>query len=362
MRRLTLYLSRLFAIDALILFGVVCFLLWMVQCLRVFDVVSVKGQSIFTLGLQGLLTMPPLVLTFAFVCVGIGIARALVALQLNHELHIIHTSHGLGGLFRATGVVALAGALAVMFISNFLEPWANRHLNILNASITADLVSSTLKPGRFTQVTPGVVLRIGGRAGDGEITEFFADDRRDPEVRRTYIAESAAVARTPDGYILQLREGALQSREPGGRFSEVRFGQYNLNVERFTQATAAPDPLSVTDSANLVMRALESGEMSEAAAKRLIDRLGEGLRVIGICLMVVAISGFPSGRRARAGLPMEVVVLVIAFIDLAVSSYGMFGPWLGPIGGAILMITAGSCLLLIRSRRRPIDRVELVPA
>jgi len=362
MRRLTFYLSRLFAIDALILFSVVCFLLWMVQCLRVFDVVSVKGQSIFTLGLQGLLTMPPLVLTFAFVCVGIGLARALVALQLNHELHIIHTSHGLGSLFRATGVIAVAGALAVMAISNFVEPFANRQLNALNASITADLVSTTLKPGRFTQATPGVVLLIGGRAGNGEITEFFADDRRDPQVRRTYIAQSATVARTPDGYILQLKDGSLQSREPGGRFSEVKFGEYNVNVERFTQAATAPNPLSITDTATLVAEAIQAGELREDVAKRLIRRLGEGLRVIGICLMVLAISGFPSGRRSRMGLPMEVVVLVIAFIDLAVSSYNLFGPWLGPIGGSILMIATGSILLLVRARRRRVGPAALVPA
>src|ERR1041384_1794153 len=49
MKRLTRYLARMFVTDALILFGVVCFLLWLVNCLRSFDVVSVKGQSIWVL-------------------------------------------------------------------------------------------------------------------------------------------------------------------------------------------------------------------------------------------------------------------------------------------------------------------------
>jgi len=356
MRRLTIYLARLFAIDALILFGVVCFLLWMVQCLRIFDTVSVKGQSLFTLAWQGVLAMPPLVLTFAFVCVGIGLARALVALQSNHELHIIHTSHGLGDLFRAAGVVAVLGAIGVLVISNFLAPLAHRQLNALNAAITADLVSSTLRPGRFMQVTPGVVLLIGGRADNGEITEFFADDRRDPQVRRTYIAEAATVAQTEEGYVLQLRNGTLQSRGPGTRFSEVTFGQYNINVDRFTQPTADPDPVTSSDSITLVRQAMATGTIDARTLNKLIERMGEGLRVIGICLVVVAISAFPTGRRGRSPvqLPMEVVVLVIAFLDLAVSSYELLGPELGSVAGAILMSIAGAVALAIRARPRPV--------
>ncbi|HEY0033876.1 MAG TPA: LptF/LptG family permease, partial [Devosia sp.] len=201
MKRLTVYLSRLFVTDALILFGVVCVLLWLVNCLRSFDVVAVKGQGVWTLATQALLTMPPLVSSFFYVCVGIGLARALQALQANKELHIIHASGGLRSLWAAVGVIALAGAMAILLISNFVEPAANRRLNILSASIAADLVSATLKPQRFTQVTPGVILLIGGRSGDGEIQEFFADDRRDPTTRRTYVAEAARVSTDGENYI-----------------------------------------------------------------------------------------------------------------------------------------------------------------
>ena len=108
MKRLTAYLSRLFVTDALILFGVVCVLLWLVNCLRSFDVVAVKGQGLWTLAFQALLTMPPLVGAFFYVCVGIGLARALQALQANKELHIIHAGHGLRSLWAATAVVARA--------------------------------------------------------------------------------------------------------------------------------------------------------------------------------------------------------------------------------------------------------------
>ena len=83
MRRLTIYLARLFATDALILTAIVCVLLWLVNCLRLFEIVSVQGQGFLTLAVQAVYTMPPLLLSFFYICVGIGMIRALSAMQLS---------------------------------------------------------------------------------------------------------------------------------------------------------------------------------------------------------------------------------------------------------------------------------------
>lgn len=348
MKRLTAYLARLFVTDALILFGVVCFLLWLVNCLRSFDVVSVKGQGLLTLAMQGLLTMPPLATAFFYVCIGIGLARALQALQTNRELHIIHTSYGLGSLWRATAVVAGAGVVGVLLLSNFLEPYTNRRLNLLSASVAADLVSSTLKPGRFTQATPGVVLLIGGRSGDGEIQEFFADDRRDPLVRRTYVAESARVSTDGENYVIELRNGSLKNTEPDGRFSEITFGRYDISVELLSAPIGEPDPTYEKNSATLIAEAWASGDWSISLFTILGNRAAEGLRVIGICMLVLAMSGFPTGRRSRFNMPMEAVVLLIAFGERGLSAYSP----LGPATGALVMIVGGGVALLIKARPR----------
>ncbi|MGV8832182.1 MAG: LptF/LptG family permease [Devosia sp.] len=348
MKRLTAYLARLFVTDAVILFGVVSFLLWLINCLRSFDVVSVKGQGVVTLALQGLLTMPPLAISFFYVCIGIGLARALQALQSNRELHIIHTSGGLASLWSATAIVAGAGVVGVLLLSNFIAPYAERQLNILSASVAADLVSSTLKPQRFTQVTPGVVMLIGGRAGDGEIQEFFADDRRDPNTRRTYVAKTARVSSDGQTYVLELRDGTLQNTAANGRFSEVTFGRYDVNVDRFSQPVGQPNLLNQTDSLSLVLDAMASGLWSPELLMVLGNRGAEGLRVVGICLLVLALSGFPSGRRARFNVPLEAVVLLIAFSERGLSAYSP----IGSATGALAMIIAGGGALLVLARPR----------
>ena len=349
MKRLTAYLARLFVADAAILFGVVCFLLWLVNCLRSFDVVSVKGQGVATLALQGLLTLPPLAVSFFYVCIGIGLARALQALQNNRELHIIHTSGGLRSLWSATAIVAAAGVAGVLLLSNFIEPDANRRLNILSASVAADLVSSTLKPQRFTQVTPGVVMLIGGRSGDGEIQQFFADDRRDPETRRTYIAESARVSTDGDLYVLELRNGSLQNTEIDGRFSEVTFARYDVNVDRFSQPVGQSGGLYQTDSLTLVRSAMQTGEWPQELLAVLGNRGAEGLRVIGICMLVLAMAGFPSGRRPRFNIPLEAVVLLIAFGERGLSAYSPLGAATGAL--AMMLVGTGALAMLTWPRR-----------
>ncbi len=344
MRKLTTYLARLFAVDAVILFGVVCFLLWLVNCLRSFEVVSVKGQNFGTLAVQALYTMPPLALSFFYICVGIGMVRALMALQTSHELHIVHISRGLGGLWRATALVAGLAVAAVLLLAHYVEPQANKRLNFLSASVAADLVSSTLRPNRFTQATPGVILLIGGREADGEIREFFADDRRDPEQRRTYIAENARVSTDGDQYIIELRNGALQYTSVNGRYSEIRFARYDLSVESLSQPALAVDRLGETDSFELIGEAISTGTLSEAALKRLLDRSVEALRVIGMCLMVLAMAGFPSGRRARVRLPLEAIVMLVAFGERGISAYSP----LGTGTGAFLMIAGSLAVLAMR--------------
>ncbi len=353
MKRLTAYLARLFVIDAAILFGVVCFLLWLVSCLRSFDVVSVKGQGIGTLALQGLLTLPPLAVSFFYVCIGIGLVRALQALQQNRELHIIHTSGGLGSLWKATAIVGGAGVAGVLLLSNVIEPEANRRLNILSANVAADLVSSTLKPQRFTQVTPGVVMMIGGRSGDGEIQQFFADDRRDPLTRRTYMADTARVSTDGENYVLELRDGSLQNTASDGRFSEVTFARYDVNVDQFSQPVGQTDGLSQTDSLTLIRAAMDSGVWSPELVTALGNRAAEGLRVIGICMLVLAMAGFPSGRRPRFNLPLEAVVLLIAFSERGLSAYSPGGPWIG----ALAMIAAGGGALLMLSWPRRLQSI-----
>lgn len=349
MTRLSLYLARLFALDAIALFAVAMFLLFLIQCLRIFDVVSVKGQSFLTLLGQALLTMPSLTVVFLYVCVGIGLGRALRNMQSSSELHIIHSSNRLSALLGAVGIYTGVSAALVLLISNVVEPYTTRQFNNWSASVTADLVGRTLRPHRFAEVVPGVNMVIGGRQGDGNLTDFFADDNRSAEARRTYIARSAIVAEDDEGYVLQLFDGSIQYMSDDFQFSQVAFERYDLAMERLTGPTEYRSTLAERNSIELVAEGLATGSWSGDVLALLSKRLGEAVRVIAICVFVTALAAFPHGRRGRE-MPLELVVLGAAFLERGVASLPMIIDRYGALAGTSVLLAASLIALLYRLR------------
>jgi len=359
MTRLTGYLVRLSLGNALAFFVVALVLVWLTQTLRLFDLISAKGQDMLTLAGQSALTTPTLIIMFFYVCWGIGLARTLRALQASQELHAIHSGRRLPALGAAVLAFAGLGAVFVLALTNFVEPAANRKLSDWSAGIAADIVGRTLTPHRFTQIAPGVVIVIGGRQGSGELTGFFADDRRDPETRRTYIAQSATLARDEEGYVLQLRNGALQYAPVDARFSEISFGSYEIALDRLTDPIENQSGFNERDSLAVIQENFESGVWAPETVRRLAERMAEGSRVVAICIFVFAVAGFPHARRRKLEFPLELGVLVIAFAERGLSTYAPGPPFLTPFVGAGAVLVAAGLILHLQRSGRPVRRRQM---
>lgn len=353
MTRLSAYLVRVFSADALALFVIVSFLLYLAQALRTFDVVTVKGQDFLTLGYQTLLSMPSLVVAFAHLCVGIGLARGLNALQQSQELHIIHSSRRTSALFGAIAIFSLVSMALVLLLLNVVEPMTRGQTKALQAAIAADLVQKTLVPNRFIELTPGVTLVIGSRGPDGEIVSFFADDRRGDEVRRrTYVAETATLAVDETGYIIRLRDGHIQNMSESNRYSEIAFASYDLAIDRLSGDEATATGLEEVTTPEFIARIL-SGDNRRPYWQHITRRMSDGLKTLAICALVTALAAFPRGNRRNRWVPLELVVIVAAFIELGISG---FGPLVAivPNPGAMLMLALSGALIAwkLRPRRR----------
>jgi len=347
MSRLNLYIARLLTRDTVALLAVMLGLLFLVQCLKAFDLVVAQGQNLLTLVGQSLLSMPSIAIVITYACMGIGMVRTFGALQASHELHVIHANHQVRPLFAGIATFAVGGAALLLFLSNFVEPWANYRLNDWSASIAADIVGRTLTPNRFNQVVPGVTVVIGGRAGAGNITDFFADDTRTP-TRRTYSARSATVAEDEQGYLLQLHDGTVQYLTADGGFSEVAFRTYNLGLDKFTRAAENADDVSLWNTPRIIIEALRSGTWSDEAVRRVSSRLATGLQAIGMAVFIGALVAFPSGRRGRRWFPMELVPLVVAWIDITVAGNVAGPPQIVQFAGPGGVLVAGLVILLFR--------------
>jgi len=354
MNRLKRYLVGQFAAEAAALFAVAVTLVFLVQCLRVVDAGSVRGQGLVSLGAQVLLALPSVSMAFVHVCIGIGLARALRTMQATRELHILHVSGKLGTLASAVAIYAVAGALLLLLIAHVVDPAASRENNLIRSQAAADLVGRSLVPNRFAEVTDGVTITVGGRKAGGEIVSFFADDRREP-TRRTYIADSARITADDAGYVLQLSNGTVQYRTPEGKFSEIAYDRYDLAFERLTGATDSGGDRGAVTSFDIVAAALSDG-WTNARLLKLSERTVEGLRSLSICLFVFALAGFPSGRRREPRLPIEITVLGASFFERVLFTYSPGEGWLSPLTGIVAL--AGISLVILIFRLKPFARSQ----
>jgi lipopolysaccharide export system permease protein len=357
MNRLSTYVVRLLTRDSLALLAVMLGLLFLIQTLKIFDVIVVQGQDILTLLGQSALSMPPLAIVIAYVCMGIAMVRVMSGLQGSHELHIIHSSRQLRPLFEGIAVFAVGGAVIILILSNFVAPLASRRLDDWSAAVAADVVGRTLVPHRFGQVVPGIAVVIGSRAGAGNIGDFFADDTRDPAMRHTYSAKTAQLGSNGQGYVLELHDGTLQYLSSKGDFSEVSFKSYDLGLNRLTAADPNHNNLDEHGSLELVSGALASGNWSPDIQHALYDRASEGLRAIAMCVFMASLTAFPNARRRRTFFPLELVPLLVAYADKTITSNlaGPAPPALLEGPGAVL--ACGLLIFALKLRRfRPVAK------
>ncbi len=186
MSRLSAYILRQCTTAGLSLFVTAAFLVWITQTLRLFDLITAKGQDLLTLMGQAAMTTPPLSGAILYICMGIGLARTLRGMQDTRELHSIHAGRRLPGLFAAIIWFALGGAVAVGLIVHWAEPISKRLYREWQADVAADLVGRTLTPHRFTEAAPGLVVFISrpqpGRVSYRLFRRGFPQSRSAPDL------------------------------------------------------------------------------------------------------------------------------------------------------------------------------------
>jgi lipopolysaccharide export system permease protein len=180
-------------------------------------------------------------------------------------------------------------------------------------------------------------------------------------VRRTYIADSATLAADGEGYVLRLSDGAIQYMSADFQFSEISFSRYDLAVGNLTEAAQPGRAEDGITSIEFLADAIAKGGLEPRVRHIVNARIGEGVRVIAFCLLVVALAFFPSGRRSGGEIPLEIVVLGAAFAErAALANLPRIDPIFVSPGTVALIL--GSLLLLFIKSRIWLQRGQAAPA
>jgi lipopolysaccharide export system permease protein len=222
-----------FAMVLVSLTGVI----WITQALRGIDLMTSQGQTILTfLGITSLV-IPALVQIISPIALMVAISHTLNKLATDSEI-IVMNAAGFSPirLFRPFAYATCAVALLVAFIAAFLAPDGLRRIKQWDAEITADVLTNILQPGRFAQLDQNLTIRIRERQPGGRLKGIFIDDRRDPKLRTTIVADHGTVVKNDQGSFLILEDGNLErfeidKREP----AMIKFDRNAFDMSQYSR-------------------------------------------------------------------------------------------------------------------------------
>lgn len=244
MGRLDRYIFSTAAVAFLGVVVVLAGMIWATQALRQLDLVTSQGQTILAFIAITSLTMPTLVLVIA--PAALFIATAYTLLKLNGDSEIVVMAAAGMGPWRLLRPLILLAILVSLFCSSLAVHVVPASLTSFREQVTkvrADVVSFVAQPGRFVNLTQGLVFHVRERSANGVMRGIFINDAREKEVS-TYLADRGQIVESKAGIFLVLENGSIHRR--GGDLWK-------------TEATPQPTPEEARAAARAKLAAQNAG-------------------------------------------------------------------------------------------------------
>lgn len=306
-------------------------LMWMTQAMRNFDLMTSQGQSVLVfIGITGLI-IPLLVLYIAPIALMIAVAHVLNRLGNDSEL-IVMNAAGMQPwhVFRPFLAVGIVVSIMVALISVYVSPKSLRSLRQWITQVRADVISNTVKPGRFAVLDGKLTMHVRARESNGLLLGVLIDDQRDPKERLTILAEHGDILTNDRGTYLVLGLGTVQRLTAGQRDPQiVKFDQYAFDLSRLSTG-----PQNITYSvqerypwellyppANDAIFASQPGQF----VAELHNRITAPLYPLAFLVITFAYLGTPRTTRQSRALS----ILGAISVAMALRGVGFFGTLAG---------------------------------
>ncbi len=314
--------------------------LWVIQVFARLDIVTSKGQAIWTFLLMTFLALPALVQVVAPIAFLAAAILTLNGLTNDSELPVIAAA----GASRATVnrpilVLGIFVTLAVAISYHVIAPASLAALREIVTLVRTDLIAALVQDGGFRSVDQGLTMHIRQKAPDGSFRGIFVSDDRNPHETVQYSATKGVLLQRDGSSFLVLQDGDLIRQDGvGGETNVVDFGTYALDLsqlgtpnanaiykarERSTLYLIEPDPgdSAVTPDAVRVVFELN-------------NRIAAPLYTLVFALVALAFLGRPrTNRQDRRFAIAACVVLCVALRagGFAIASVALNSPDAAPL-------------------------------
>ena len=298
-------------------------MIWVTQALRQLDLVTSQGQTILAFVAITSLTMPTLVLVLAPAALFIATAYTLLKLNGDSEI-VVMAASGMSHwrVLRALLLLALMVSAFVAGLAIWLVPLSLQTFREQVTKVRADVVSVVAQPGRFINLSQGLVFHIRERSPSGVMTGVFINDARDKDTS-TYLADRGQILETDAGIFLVLEHGSIHRRTPGDKSSNtsvVEFQRYAFDLSSLAPSTPGAEIRPTERSIFYVLNPPASDFYTRFFPGRfreeLHKRLSAGLYPLAFFFIAAAALARPQTTRQSRGAALFAIIPAMGTVQI----------------------------------------------
>jgi lipopolysaccharide export system permease protein len=326
MTGLTRYMFR----QALLVMVSIClvfsFAVWLVQALRLIDLIVNRGLSIGIFLHLAILIMPRFIDVVLPIAVFVAVLFIYSKLIAESELVVMRAA-GVSpmALARPALLTGATGMVLLYALALYFLPAANRSFKDLQFEIRNRFASVLIQDGVFNTISDRLMVYVKSRDDTGELLSILIYDNRQADKPITVFAERGAIANTPEGPRLLMVNGTRQQRDVAtGHLSVLSFEKYTLELAELNDVPGARDrQVDERYTTELIASLALDGqpERQRASLVELNMRLAGPLAPLTMAMLPVAC--LLTGQFNRRGQTQRILLAVLMALLTEILDIGL---------------------------------------
>lgn len=329
------------------------------QSLSALDIIVTQRQSALVFLKVTLLAMPQLINMVLPIALFVAALVALNRLHTEQEIVVCFA----GGMSRWRVIspgLRLAGmiTLLALLMNLWVQPAAFREMRQTLYQIRADLASTLVREGEFTEPAPGLTVYAQTVSGQGVIRNLFIHQEKSDGGATTYTADEGQLAQRNGRPVLIMRHGSNQEFSKAGVLNFLTFDEYIFDLEPLTQR----EELVHYKPSDRYLHELFFPDLQQGWEQRNYEALlAEGhariatplynIAFMALAMWAIIAGGFSRtgyGRRIAVAGAIAAVVRILGFIAQAACEEAV---WVNVLQYAIPLATTAFALRAIFRQR-----------
>lgn len=326
MKSLDRYIMRQLLVGTTIIAAILTGVIWLIQSLKIIELMVTQGLSLSTFIGMTLLLMPNFLVFILPISLFAVVLFTYNKLSVDREMVIMRNSGrsnwSIGG---PALLMALISTIVAWSLNLYIIPESYKSFRELQWGLRNNEASIFLREGVFNEVSKDFTVFVRERSPTGELLGIMVHERRDPTQPKTYIAEKGAIVDSPNGPRGVLINGSFQWVDARtNRFFLNKFysATIDFNIKREAEGERYREPrersldelFSVTEEE---VGDKDFGRMRVEGHRRIYSPLANlAYALVGLAVLL-------TGQFSRRGQTERILVSIGAVLFLLCTDLGL---------------------------------------